>query len=121
MVYCIWLSEQRSRYYRLPTEVEWEAAARGLESRQYAWGDDFDTVHTNTFETHLRRTSPVGVFPGGDTEAGIMDLTGNVWEWTISLFESYPYRVGDGREDPVIRFILPILRLSQTTAWIFII
>jgi len=106
--YCRWLAAQSGLAFRLPTEVEWEAAARGLEGRRFAWGDTFDRLRANTRELHLRQASPVGVFPAGDTPEGLMDLTGNVDEWTSSLWAGdqpyepafrYPYDPLDGRED----------------------
>jgi hypothetical protein len=62
--YCAWLSAQRAELWRLPSEAEWEAAARGPEGRRYAWGDEFDASRCNTFESHVRGTTPIGVFPG---------------------------------------------------------
>ena len=62
---CAWLSAQTGETFRLPTEAEWEAAARGVQCRRYAFGDDFDAARCNTFETHVRHTTPIGVFPGG--------------------------------------------------------
>ncbi len=97
--YCTWLSAQTGKVFTLPTEAEWEAAARGQERRQYAYGETYDNGRCNTFETHLRRTAPIGVFPGGQTPEGIADLSGNVWEWTTSLFQPYPYDAADGREN----------------------
>ena len=105
--YCAWLSAQTGERYSLPTEVEWEAAARGQQSRVYAYGNTFDPTHCNTFETHLRRTTPVGVFPRGRTPEGINDLSGNIWEWTTTIWGenfqkptfAYPYNATDGRED----------------------
>ena len=96
--YCAWLSAQTGKSFRLPTEVEWEAAARGMGGRRYAYGDDFDMAYCNTFETHIRRTTPIGVFPGGETPEGLVDMTGNSWDWTSSLEKSYPYDATDGRE-----------------------
>ncbi len=106
--YCAWLSAQTGAHYDLPTEAEWEAAARGREGREYAYGEVFDAANCNTFETHVRGTTPVGVFPGGITPEGVHDLSGNVWEWTstswgrdIRMAEfGYPYDAQDGREDP---------------------
>lgn len=98
--YCAWLSAQTGQPFRLPTEAEWEAAARGRVGRRYAYGDEFDATLCNAFETHVRRTTPVGVFPGGETPDGLIDLTGNTWDWTGSLFQPYPYLADDGREDP---------------------
>lgn len=100
--YCAWLSAQTGVEFQLPTEAEWEAAARGTQGRRYAYGNDHDPARCNTFETHLHRTAPIGVFPGGETPdpAGIVDMTGNVWDWTSSLYKPYPYNDADGREAP---------------------
>jgi formylglycine-generating enzyme required for sulfatase activity len=106
--YANWLSAQSGVPFRLPTEAEWEAAARGREGRSYAC-DVYGPLRGNTAGTRVRRTTPVGVFVEGDTPEGVSDLTGNVDEWTMSLYgevgvkdESsfrYPYRPDDGRED----------------------
>ncbi|GJL75726.1 SUMF1/EgtB/PvdO family nonheme iron enzyme [Nitrosomonas sp.] len=101
--YCAWLRAQTGQSYRLPTEVEWEAAASGKAGRRYAWGDTLDETRCNIADTQWRCTTPVGVFPSGDTppsasESGIVDLLGNVWEWTGSGYQAYPYRADDGRE-----------------------
>ncbi|MER2603520.1 MAG: SUMF1/EgtB/PvdO family nonheme iron enzyme, partial [Candidatus Competibacter phosphatis] len=99
--YCAWLSAQTGQPFRLPSEAEWEAAARGRDGRRYAYGDTFDAKLCNAFESHIRRTTPVGVFPGGETPEGLIDLTGNTWDWTGSKYQPYPYDAADGREDPV--------------------
>jgi formylglycine-generating enzyme required for sulfatase activity len=99
--YCAWLSAQTGGSYRLPTEAEWESAARGKEGRRFVYGNEFDASCGNTLETHIRRTTSVGVFPAGHTTEGLMDMTGNVWEWTSSLYLPYPYRAADGRENPI--------------------
>lgn len=99
--YCAWLSAQKGEPYALPTEAQWEAAARGLGARRYAYGKDFDAALCNTFETHIRRITPIGVFPGGDTPEGLVDMSGNTWGWTSTLYRPYPYNVGDGREEPL--------------------
>jgi formylglycine-generating enzyme required for sulfatase activity len=106
--YCAWLTAQMGRQVDLPTEAEWEAAARGAAGRAYAYGERFDALRGNTFETHVRRTTPVGVFPDGRTPQGVYDLSGNVWEWTSTIWGRtrrrpefpYPYVADDGREDP---------------------
>jgi len=109
--YCNWLSAQTGLAIRLPTEVEWEAAARSREARAFPWGDQFDRLKANTNETHVRTTTPVGVFPAGDAPEGVCDMAGNTWDWTSSLWGErleegaeagfrYPYCASDGREDP---------------------
>ena len=98
--YCAWLSAQAGEAFRLPTEAEWEAAARGVQCRRYAFGDDFDAARCNAFETHVRHTTPIGAFPGGQTPEGLVDMTGNTWDWTSSLYTPYPYDAADGREAP---------------------
>lgn len=100
--YCAWLSAQSGQVWRLPSEAEWEAAARGRDGRRYAWGDDFDAARCNTFETHVRGTTPIGVFPGGDTPEGLVDISGNIWEWTSSAYLPYPYLPDGQREDPAV-------------------
>jgi formylglycine-generating enzyme required for sulfatase activity len=97
---------------RLLTEAEWEKAASWDEGRRtkgekpegrkrkYPWGDGFDENRCNTRELYSSGTTPVGEYsPQGDSPYGCADMAGNVWEWTSSLYEDYPYRADDGRED----------------------
>jgi formylglycine-generating enzyme required for sulfatase activity len=100
--YCAWLSAQTGQTFRLPTEAEWEAAASWRQRRRFAFGNDFDTSRCNTFETHIRHTTPIGVFPGGETPESVVDMTGNTWDWTSSLYQPYPHQAEDGREDATV-------------------
>ena len=71
---------------RLPTEWEWEHVARGGDDRVYPWGDVFEASRCNLAEAGLPGTSPVGAFPSGASRHGILDLAGNVDEWTSSVY-----------------------------------
>ncbi|MFN0084329.1 MAG: SUMF1/EgtB/PvdO family nonheme iron enzyme, partial [Blastocatellia bacterium] len=102
--YCNWLTANcgGETIYRLPTEAEFEAAARGAKGRTFPYGDKFDSNRCNTFESHIRRTTPIGVFDNATPE-GAYDLSGNAFTWTLSIYDQekfpYPYRSDDGRED----------------------
>jgi len=96
--FCRWLAGRTGVAFRLPSEAEWERAARGTDGRAFPWGDSFEEGRANTREGGAAGTTPVGTFPAGASPCGALDMAGNVWEWTASIDGPYPYRPEDGRE-----------------------
>ena len=102
VAYAAWLAKLTQQPWRLPTEAEWEKAARwdaraGV-ARLYPWGDTFDASRANTYEGDKGGTTAVGSYPNGASPHGAEEMAGNVWEWTHSLYKPYPYTESDGRE-----------------------
>lgn len=92
--FCEWVSEHLDTDVRLPTEQEWEAAARGGDARRYPWGDEWQDDHAAIEEDEAARIArsslPVGCYPAGATPCGALDMAGNIWDWTASTWQSYP-------------------------------
>jgi formylglycine-generating enzyme required for sulfatase activity len=110
VAYCNWLADVTGQPYRLPSEAEWEKGARGNDGRIYPWGGEWDPARCNSREggrgdtiaevgLYVGDTTPVGAYPKGASPSGALDMAGNIWEWTSSVYEAYPYDPADGRED----------------------
>jgi formylglycine-generating enzyme required for sulfatase activity len=128
LAYCRWLAWETGTPYELPGEAQWEKAARGQDGRIYPWGNDFapEAANCNEGKQMVRSTTPVGIYPTGISPFGCLDMAGNVWEWTRSLWGKdweqpefkYPYNPDDGRENTDAE--IGVLRVLRGGSWVFI-
>jgi len=84
--YCAWLGEMKGKAIRLPTEEEWEYAARGDDSRPFPWGEDFRATFANTLESEHSSTVEAASMAHDSSSFGVMDMCGNVQQWTSSVY-----------------------------------
>lgn len=100
--FCSWLSDKTSDTILLPTEAQWEKAARGTDGRIFPWGNQFYPKKCNMVETGVDTTSTAGIFPAGNARCGAADLAGNVFEWCRTLwienYDNYQLKVNDSLE-----------------------
>lgn len=106
VAFCRWFSQQSGSLVRLPTEAEWEKAARGIDGRIYPWGDQPPTAELCNFGVKVGSTTSVGSYsPQGDSPYGAVDMAGNVWEWCSTLWvqHAYPFLVQDEWRDDYLK------------------
>jgi len=107
MAFCRWLSDGLDMTVSLPTEQQWEKAARGSDGRTYPWGDDYVQGTANVDEkerdngpNYLQQTTAVGLYPAGASPAGVMDMAGNAWEWCLTKYDRSAAVQPDDSGDP---------------------
>jgi formylglycine-generating enzyme required for sulfatase activity len=90
--YCQWLSQKTGLKFKLPTEAQWEKAARGNDQRKYPWGSREPDKDLANFSSNIGKTTPVDSYPAGASTYGLLDMAGNVWEWCSDWYKVDYYK-----------------------------
>lgn len=109
IAFCRWLSARLGYEVTLPTEAEWEKAARGTDGCIYPYGNDYDPAKANASDTGIDQTSAVGMFPDGASPYGLLDMSGNVFEWCLNAYNQ-PENIQLGGSD---------MRVLRGGSWFF--
>ena len=105
--FCLWLSEKTGKKIHLPTEAQWEKAARGTDQRKYPWGNTEPNCGLANFNNCLSGTQPVGSYPAGASPYGVMDMAGNAMEWTGDQFLETMYSSAAAYRNPSYSLVNP--------------
>jgi formylglycine-generating enzyme required for sulfatase activity len=103
LAFCQWLSATIDQEITLPSEQQWQRAAQGDDGREYPWGNDKPGPELCNWNRYLDEITPVTEYPYGSSPYGVMDMSGNVWEWCLTGWETGLTIISDGREARLLR------------------
>jgi formylglycine-generating enzyme required for sulfatase activity/predicted Ser/Thr protein kinase len=115
--YCKWLSGKKGDIFNLPTEAQWEKAARGIDSRKYPWGVRVPDETLANFSGKIGKTTPIGSYPDGASPYGLFDMVGNVWEWCFDWYDLKYYK--NASKDNPIGPKNGTQRVQRGGSWVF--